>query len=309
MFKHVTNRLLGNGRASQSCAHIHDERPPQSEQSKNAIIKTTSTEQEELENKCRELARLELQLAEQELLLLTVRSELDLFSAEYRRLIGARYAELDDIEAQIAELLASVTPSDAAAQENKVRARHKAQQTAREMGAEDPNLRQEPPETQKKFSVGQDIKKLFRDVAKRLHPDLAGSSDELVIRNRLMAEANEAYRNGDSEALQRILETWENSPEAVIGNSLDAELERVLRKIQQILNRLIAIEGELQELRSSKMYCLKEEADAKEKVGESLFAEMCAALDERIAYRREHLNTLRERLNQSEEIHGDEYWG
>ena len=62
-----------------------------------------SPEEEELERKRQELDHLLSELAESELELATLRSELVAFERRYLERVGSRYAELDKLEAQIAE--------------------------------------------------------------------------------------------------------------------------------------------------------------------------------------------------------------
>jgi hypothetical protein len=81
------------------------------------IIKNQTPEERELEKKQAELASLEAELIQRELDLATLRAELAEFESRYLRTVGVLYAELDEIEAQIAEAQARRKPSDSEAQE------------------------------------------------------------------------------------------------------------------------------------------------------------------------------------------------
>ena len=61
------------------------------------------------------------------------------------------------------------------------------------------------------------VRKLFRDVARAIHPDLAPDEDARTRRHAIMAAANQAYALGDADQLRRILEGWAQSPEQVSG--------------------------------------------------------------------------------------------
>ncbi len=69
-------------------------------------IQITRPEDRELEAKRSELAALEANLAERELQLTSLRVELSSFERKYLAEVGARYAELDELKAQLAEKLA-----------------------------------------------------------------------------------------------------------------------------------------------------------------------------------------------------------
>ena len=67
------------------------------------------------------------------------------------------------------------------------------------------------PETAPRFTSDA-IRRLFRDVAKAIHPDLSRDSDARDRRHALMIEANRAYAQGDEQRLRTILQSWERSP-------------------------------------------------------------------------------------------------
>ena len=83
-----------------------------------------SPEERELDLKREELAALEADLVELELQLSTLDADLAAFRGEYLRVVGRRYAELDDLNARIAEAQAIRRPEDNAVQEVASRARH-----------------------------------------------------------------------------------------------------------------------------------------------------------------------------------------
>jgi hypothetical protein len=67
------------------------------------LVRRQTPEERELENKRARLAALEVELAQRELDLATLKAELQTFEARYLREVGVFYAELDEIEAEIAE--------------------------------------------------------------------------------------------------------------------------------------------------------------------------------------------------------------
>src|ERR1700674_3904387 len=90
-------------------------------------VRPFKPEEEELKKKQAELSELESKLADQELFLTNLRSELSAFERKYVRLVGQRYAELDDIEARIAEQFARTHPQDRRAHDFATEARSQAE--------------------------------------------------------------------------------------------------------------------------------------------------------------------------------------
>lgn len=254
-----------------------------------SILQGQTPEQRELEKKLSELAALETELTQRELELATLQAELRTFEAQYLSIIGVRYAELDEITARLAEVQAYLNPDDRTAQTHAARARTQAQESAHAVG----NAQGEPQ--QHTFVPSEGMRKLYRDVAKRIHPDLTTNEQERIRRERLMAEANGAYERGDEARLRAILHEWESSPEAVNGDGIGAELIRAIRKIAQVEARLRVINTEMAPLKTSDLYQLKTKKDEVEAKGRDLLSEMAAHLDQEIvtAWKRLEALTLR----------------
>lgn len=194
------------------------------------------------------LAELTEQLATKEAEYATVGVEFARFRAAYLARFAPLYAELDQVEAEIARLLADrphatsskrrAARSRAAAAE--ARARESAEAAEEAAGAaEEPSTEVREPDPA--------LRSLYREAAKRLHPDLAEDDEERARRTRLMAAVNQAYAEGDAAAIQRILEGEAARPEDVAGDGLPARLARVMLKIARVRARFT----ELVELHSA----------------------------------------------------------
>jgi hypothetical protein len=122
--------------------------------------------------------------------------------------------------------------------------------------------------------IDRPVRRLFRKLARQVHPDLATDPAERARRTELMAAANRAYALGDAEALQRLLDEWEQSPESVTGTGPEADLARLERRVVQAAKRLSAIEEELRTLARSPMLRLYRDAGAAARRGRDLLAEM-----------------------------------
>jgi hypothetical protein len=243
---------------------------------KTTNIRTVKPEERELARKLAEQATLETELAEREFRSANLRAELGAFERRYLHFVGLRYAELDELKAEIAERLAKEQPGN----ERLQRLAHIARASANEAkSSAGENTKEEPAA----FESSPEMKRLYREVAKRVHPDLTSDREDRAKRQQLMAEANDAYERGDESKLVRILTEYECSPEAVQGEGAGAELIRVIRRISQARGRLSEIEAEMQELLRSDLYQLKSRIDDAQKHGRDVLKEMVERVEEQIA--------------------------
>src|ERR1700689_4127447 len=169
------------------------------------ITRRLKPEEEEILRKRVELVAIRAALAESELELVDFRSQLAAFEGRYLRQVGTLYAELDEWKARISELHARLDPS-AAANEGVHEAREQARQTYEDAHGKASETRD--------FTPSPELRNLFRETAKRIHPDFCKDADDLERRTRFMAEANCAYEAGDADALQRILDEYEDGADA-----------------------------------------------------------------------------------------------
>lgn len=194
-------------------------------------------------------------------------AELDALKVELQRLqsrylteIGSLYRELSELEDRIyeAEVRAGVR-SPATEEPSGASAEREAADAG--VGAFQCSNRSEPSD---------ELRKVFRDVAKTIHPDLAMDGPEWNRRHSLMAEANRAYAERDADRLRLILHAWHNDPDS-IG---DDEPNATPRRIALLEQQLVVIDGEFAELRKSAIYRLKTKIESTRAEGWDLFAEM-----------------------------------
>ena len=245
-----------------------------------------SPEAEELERKRDELEQLQADLADAELELATLRSELVTFERRYLEVVGRRYADLDRLEAQIAEAVARSNPRDSSARQKADAAHGRARESAEAMG----DVGQEPPH--RAFEPTDELKALYRQAAKELHPDLTTDEQERERRQGAMAELNKAYEECDVERIKEILDKWRSSPEQVRGDDTAAQLVRVIREIAQVRKRLDAIKTEIEELAQAELSRLKKQVEEAGARGQDLLAEIAGQLDARIEQARTRLKEV-----------------
>lgn len=244
-----------------------------------------------------ELEVLGQELAEMELEFATAQGELAAFSADYHARVAWRIAEFDRIEADLAELRLREAPDDAARRETARAARERAAQSDRERAAHAGRSAPPPP---RPFAPGNDLKKRFRQLAQKIHPDRACDEADRAWRTQLMSEANRAYRAGDLAALDEVFALWLEGPQArrcapgaaVSPAPTSAEEARLAAEAARIRKRIAAIAADLDRLYGSKLYELFAAHRVAARQGRDLLAEMAARLDAQIDAARAELDRL-----------------
>jgi hypothetical protein len=251
------------------------------------IEKIGTLEEQELLEKLQVLSTLETGLAQKELDLATLTAELQAIESRYIRVIGNKFAELDRINAEIAEYLAAQEPENLHAQSEAQTARERAEDSAREAGEVT------EPRKVENFKPTKEMKELYRNIAKKVHPDLAVDEKDYKRRTKVMAEVNKAYEDGDVERLEAILSEWETSPEAIEGEDIGSRLIRTIRMIARVKRRIAQIDKDIQQIVQSDLYELKLKIEKAETEGRDLIEEMATQLDKQIQDAKCQLSQLR----------------
>jgi hypothetical protein len=219
---------------------------------------------------------LEAEFAERSAGLARLDQELTAFKIRYRHEVGRLHEQLDELELAIAEVeLGEIT---------KKLDQEGADATSAPTGAKTnatPRLTSDA------------VRRLFRDVAKVIHPDLAHDSHARDRRHKLMVAANHAYAAGDEQRLRAILEAWERSPEAVLGDDLDAARQRLIRRIAQMEEELETCARDLVELQESPICKLKALVDDAASRGKDLVGDMVKRLKRDILAAQNRLDAMR----------------
>lgn len=240
-----------------------------------SITRSQGPDQEEIVRKKQELEGLEQELAEKELDLTTTRRDLHVFEIRYQRKVGCQYAELDQLKVLILEMAMRIHPDSKNFQAQAEAAREQADHSTHNWEVHQEEAEVETPEP------SEELKKLFRDAAKKIHPDLTTDPEERKRRHSLMARLNQAYELGDHELVQAILDNWEavNDWDQLTPGK---QLSRLLKQIGQVRHRFNQIHTELEQLTLSEMFRLKDHVENSEKQGEDVLTAMVRDVEEKI---------------------------
>jgi hypothetical protein len=174
------------------------------------------------------VASAEAGLAEAQIALEVARVDLDRLTRMHHHHLGPLYDRLDQLDLLIAEARAAAGDAEAA---------RRAYELRYGMGAPPPfdplndplseAEPQQPPQpvidpdyastlrfteasapAGKTDDAGKAVQRLYRDLARRAHPDLAQDPVEKERRNAFIARVNDAYRRADLYELQRLAEEW-----------------------------------------------------------------------------------------------------
>ncbi|MFD4140800.1 MULTISPECIES: J domain-containing protein [unclassified Streptomyces] len=230
-------------------------------------------------------------LIEFEIALETFRVEVENFSRLHHQKLGPMYARLDELDAQIAEARAARTgdPEDL----------RKAQE-ARAMVLPMPGvdelfhdwmdsdglspeaaamLNSQPVRAPKRVRPSEEARKLYRELARKAHPDLAPDEAERTRRDEFIARVNAAYALGDEGLLKELAEEWAAGP--VAAESQLSESEELYARLEWLSQRkelLTVVAKELEESAIGAMLRMAPDDPDRllEEIAEQLLAQVAA---------------------------------
>ena len=190
-------------------------------------------------------------LIEFEIAVETFRVEVENFSRLHHQRLGPMYARLDELDALIAEAVAAHSGDRADIERAwEARALVMPMPGVEELfggmlgsdgvrPAEDAN----PP---RRVRPGKEAQRLYRELARKAHPDLAQDDAEKERRSAFIARVNEAYAYADEDALRALSAEWDAGPEPEEAAPSQAEvLYARLEWLAERKEKLAALAAEL----------------------------------------------------------------
>ncbi|MGH3327357.1 MAG: hypothetical protein ACRDPT_06100 [Streptomycetales bacterium] len=171
----------------------------------------------------KEVARAEFELVDAEVEAETLRVELANFAYAHHKRLGRFYRHLDLLDALIAEVIAVQTgdPADAErarearAQLDEPAGPDEEPRPAHDDGTDDEGTDDDGTDAEDfKVAPTAEARRLYRDLARRAHPDLTQDPNEKKRREGLIRRANDAYAQGDVAVLAQLSEEWAAGPDS-----------------------------------------------------------------------------------------------
>jgi len=141
------------------------------------------------------------------------------------------------------------------------------------------------------------IKTLFRQLARRFHPDLTSDPEEKKYREEIMTKVNQAYANHDLKALRALAEQPDrpiDSPNQTKEQEV-AALKAELKRLDGVIHDL---KTRIRHLEESPAWQLKMEARLKRRSGADLLSELENKIKEQIDDLEERLMALGVDINE-----------
>ncbi len=219
--------------------------------------------------------------------------EMGLFLGEYNSKVGDLYVELDRVKLQIleyelrkkiaesAELDESGKDIEEEVSEAFANEREKIEQMENE-ASESSKKREENIEREKHRSgldenIAGEIKKIYRELASKFHPGRAKDEESKLKNQEVMKKINVAYEEGDLETLKKYRRQADEE-EKVERETPEENFERLKSEYKDVLKLVEKLQPELQNLKESDTYKLKERVKEAKELGKDVLAELVEKL-------------------------------
>ncbi|MCJ1678642.1 J domain-containing protein [Streptomyces sp. APSN-46.1] len=233
-------------------------------------------------------------LIEFEIAVETFRVEVENFSRLHHQKLGPMYSRLDELDALIAEAKAARTGDP----EDLRRAREARSLVMPMPGVEElfhdwldsdgisddaaamlTERSVRPPE---RVRPTEEVRRLYRDLVRQAHPDLAQDEAERTRRDAFIARVNAAYGRGDERLLRELAQEWATGPAAeTAGPSESEELYARLEWLSRRKELLALVAKELEDSAIGSM--LRMAPDDPDRLLEEIAEQLLARVSEREA--------------------------
>ncbi|MEU4076077.1 J domain-containing protein [Streptomyces venezuelae] len=231
-------------------------------------------------------------LIEFEIAVETFRVEVDNFSRLHHQKLGPMYARLDELDARIAEARAARTGDP----EDQRRAQEARAAVMPMPGVDElfhdwidsdglspeaeAMLTDRPVQAPKRVRPSEEVRRLYRELARKAHPDLAREDDERKRREEFITRVNAAYARADEALLRELSAEWEAGP--VPAQERLSESEELYARLEWLAQRKDMLSAWARELEESAIGAMLRMApDDPDRLLEEIAEQLLAQVSER----------------------------
>lgn len=242
-----------------------------------------------------------------------LKRELSSFEAEYHTRVGVLYVRLDELELELREynkrikLLKSKKIDNLVDLEKTIEEQfHKDKEKINKEKEEAEQYIEEYKAVKKKPELDEEsekkLKSLYRELAKKYHPDMARTSEEKERYNKIMAEINQAYNDKDLGKLEELAMSLK-IPEKTFAGTVEEEIKRLIKESEKLYDIISRLEDKLVAIKNSDTYKFKVKHDESKEHGRDLLKEIEDNLKAKIKQREEEFEWVkREFKNLSKDL-------
>lgn len=159
----------------------------------------------------------------------------------------------------------------------------------------------QPPPQELSQDTQETIKKLYRQLARRFHPDLADNDADRAYHTEMMMRINAAYTTGDLEQLEMIAAEPDSVSHLDAAQTEQQLAEALMREVERCQRRLAEIEQELTRLALHRNARLLDRAERTTARGGDFLRATAVELQEIIAQKLVQRDVLQQQLENFDE--------
>lgn len=246
-------------------------------------------EKRELQQSIAEKEKLLIELVEE---IERLKIDLSVIKREYDIKIGRLYLKLDETDLEILKFrkIEDLINKGFSFEKAKKVVEDTLKKRREQIDEEYKKLNEEEKDIVERKTISKEeqekIKKLFRKLALKFHPDLAGDDDSM------MKKINKAYSDGDLETLDAI-----DQGEG-FGNVEITTIKELIIKLTRLEKSVEKAIYEQEQLKRSEWFILKESIDNAKKQKRDILSELADKVVEDIAKKENQLDELKKKYGQ-----------
>jgi hypothetical protein len=133
------------------------------------------------------------------------------------------------------------------------------------------------------LNIPPEVQEAYRRAVKLIHPDLAVTEKDRLRRTELMKQLNLAYERSDLIAIEKIISEYREDPDAVVGEDVASRIVKAIRRIAQLRRRLTEIQQEIEGLKNTEIFQLRQTIEEQEAKGGDPLGDLARSLELQIS--------------------------